>query len=579
MTLLTLAALATKSVLLLALGLLAALLASRAPAAARHRLWSAILLGLLLLPLAQQVLPRWPLPWLPARPGVALAPAADTAPSTHPVAAPEPHPRRIAPLQPHRFPPPMPAPALWLLTLWLGGTWVMLVRLAANTRRLHRLVRAADGAPIASAEAARLAPLLGLRHRYTVRAAAAVRVPQACGLFRRVVLVPAGFDEWSPRRRRLVLAHELAHLRRADPFWLWISRLAEAAYWWNPLIRPACRCLRLASEQACDEAAVAIAASDGLKPADYAAELLAVARSLLDASPPFSIAAAMTRGAVLDSRIRAILDRGPSHRAHAAIGVCAVVLACAGLLPLAAARLSAPAQTPASTPAFDAASIKPLGSTAGVHIHSNRDPTHLNFSGSLHDFIVQAYGIRNGSQLIGEPGWFRSELFLISAVSGRPADQAQQMLMLRTLLADRFHLQLRTESRTFATYNLVIAGGGPKFKAVPPDAPEPKDPEETPAMFGRAFESVPELVTVLNNIYGGRIHLDRPVVDMTGLTGRYDFVFTTEVDVGDSGSGQRAVSTPNLMNDLTAELGLRLVPGHAAFPCYIVIGASRPTPN
>jgi uncharacterized protein (TIGR03435 family) len=84
----------------------------------------------------------------------------------------------------------------------------------------------------------------------------------------------------------------------------------------------------------------------------------------------------------------------------------------------------------------------------------------------------------------------------------------QVRLMLRSLLAERFHLKLRRESKQLPVYNLVVAKGGPKVKRVADDAPP------TPGMRRGSMEQLAALLSLM---------VDRPVMDKTGLAGIYEY--------------------------------------------------------
>ena len=77
------------------------------------------------------------------------------------------------------------------------------------------------------------------------------------GWLRPVIILPQAAAAWSARRMQIVLSHELAHVSRAD----WVVQMAagliRAAYWFNPVVWVACRQLRDASEEACDDAVIA----------------------------------------------------------------------------------------------------------------------------------------------------------------------------------------------------------------------------------------------------------------------------------------------------------------------------------
>jgi len=145
------------------------------------------------------------------------------------------------------------------------------------------------------------------------------KMPFACGVFKPTIVLPAECDSWSLDRRRAVLLHELAHVRRHDLVGHTLGRLACAVYWFHPLVWTAAKQLRSESERACDDLALAC----GARATDYAEHLLDIVTSVRrDATP--SVALAMARRKEFEGRMLAILDpelrhSSPSRRQSAAL--------------------------------------------------------------------------------------------------------------------------------------------------------------------------------------------------------------------------------------------------------------------
>jgi beta-lactamase regulating signal transducer with metallopeptidase domain/HEAT repeat protein len=145
------------------------------------------------------------------------------------------------------------------------------------------------------------------------------KMPFACGVFNATIVLPAECDTWSLDRRRAVLLHELAHVRRHDLVGHTLGRLACAIYWFHPLVWTAAKQLRSESERACDDLALAC----GARATDYAEHLLDIVTSVRRDSTP-SVALAMARRKEFEGRMLAILDpelrhSSPSRRQSAAL--------------------------------------------------------------------------------------------------------------------------------------------------------------------------------------------------------------------------------------------------------------------
>jgi TonB family protein len=98
--------------------------------------------------------------------------------------------------------------------------------------------------------------------------------PLAFGLFRPTIVLPPECSQWADVRRRIVLVHELTHVRRIDVAWQLFAAVVCAAWWFQPLAWIARRRLRQESEHACDAQVLAA----GIRPSDYATQLVEIAR-------------------------------------------------------------------------------------------------------------------------------------------------------------------------------------------------------------------------------------------------------------------------------------------------------------
>jgi beta-lactamase regulating signal transducer with metallopeptidase domain/HEAT repeat protein len=134
------------------------------------------------------------------------------------------------------------------------------------------------------------------------------KMPFACGFLRPTIVLPAECQEWTEDRRRAVLLHELAHVRRHDLLGHTLGRIACALYWFHPLVWTAARKLRNESERACDD----LALSCGARASDYAEHLLDIVTSVRNDSTP-AMAMAMARRKEFEGRMLAILDPQLRH--------------------------------------------------------------------------------------------------------------------------------------------------------------------------------------------------------------------------------------------------------------------------
>ena len=223
------------------------------------------------------------------------------------------------------------------MLLGMGGVWYVARRAKEVTHdeALLELDRARDQ--------------LALKRDVRLLCSSRISVPVLWGFFRPVLLLPADVASWPAERLRVVLLHELAHLKRSDGISLILTRIAACVFWYHPLAWSLERAGRNDCERACDDLVLA----SGTKPSDYADHLLAIARSMPTFDPFRSVTLAMTRKSQLEGRLLSILQPHVVRRAFSGRGVaiaCAAVLAF--VIPFSALRLiadPAKAQTKDST--------------------------------------------------------------------------------------------------------------------------------------------------------------------------------------------------------------------------------------
>ena len=144
----------------------------------------------------------------------------------------------------------------------------------------------------------------GLRRPVTLLQSSHPSLLVTWGLARPKVILPSAADAWTEERARVVLSHELAHIRRGDWIVQLSAELLRAFYWFNPLLWVACRRLRLESEHACDDEVM----RRGFDGTDYATHLIELARALNQRRPLWFPAPAMARPSSLERRVRAMLN-------------------------------------------------------------------------------------------------------------------------------------------------------------------------------------------------------------------------------------------------------------------------------
>jgi uncharacterized protein (TIGR03435 family) len=265
-----------------------------------------------------------------------------------------------------------------------------------------------------------------------------------------------------------------------------------------------------------------------------------------------------------------------------------------GLKPAISALLAAYgmfAQSPAIRPAFDAfevATIKPTGpDPRGRFIRMQSAHQLVAKNHALKTLIAAAYNL-SPQAISGGPAWVDSDHYDILAKTPgeiRP-NLDEQMSMLRKLLADRFKLTFHRERKDLSIYALTVAKGGSKLKESTLSADAfPEGPPPLIFVLSPQGVSLPgrnatmaELASVIQ-----RAALDRPVVDKTGLSGRYDFTLEwtpDETQFGGQGPRENPESTkPGLFAAIQQQLGLRLEATKGPVEVLVIDKVERPSEN
>jgi len=225
-----------------------------------------------------------------------------------------------------------------VLIVWALGCVAGLATLLAGIGRLVRVgaraqqVRDGRWARVA----AQVADAYGMPARtVTLLQTDVIDLLATWGLRRPRVLLPAHARGWSPDRVRVVLGHELAHIRRGDWAIQMGAEILRTIYWFNPLLWIACARLRRESEQACDDAVLRM----GVQADEYAEHLLEVARSCRGWGTTPAAVMPLARPSTLERRITAMLNPDLDRRALSARPlVLAAALLLGIALPMAALR-------------------------------------------------------------------------------------------------------------------------------------------------------------------------------------------------------------------------------------------------
>lgn len=188
------------------------------------------------------------------------------------------------------------------------------------------------------------------------------------------------------------------------------------------------------------------------------------------------------------------------------------------------------------------------------------------------DLFKYAYGVQE-SQVVGGPDWLRSEKFdVVADPEGDQRPGSDQMkALVQQLLVERFHVVMHGEKRELPVFALQRAGAGPlKFSASKAATNMPAAGGDGRGNIGMRNGTMHEFATYLQRFAGSSI--DRPVIDETGLQGRYDLDLHFSPDT----AANPDANTPGLFTALQEQLGLKLKSKKVSVAVYVIDSAAHP---
>lgn len=238
---------------------------------------------------------------------------------------------------------------------------------------------------------------------------------------------------------------------------------------------------------------------------------------------------------------------------------------------------------------FEVVSIRawspPTARAASVTVAPPADSGIFNRSTSVARLIAEAYDVED-FQLSGGEDWVRSERYDVAARAGREVSQAELREMVRTLLADRFKLRVRTGTREMPILELRLAQSdgrvGPNLHDCSKGKRVPEAPFRAPTGGSVAVSDCADGVRYLAAIASRRLQMT--VVDRTGLTGQWWFnvYYASEpprIPGVDLSQEKVNPDLPSFEGALREQLGLRLERTRAPVPVVVIESVERPTPN
>jgi beta-lactamase regulating signal transducer with metallopeptidase domain len=380
--------------------LIATLLRNRS-AALRHHVWATAVVVQLALLAFIPVLPKLTLPIIPTIQVKTDAPVTVT--NTNTVTDDKAGKESLSPslsTSPVK-PGPGPQPSTetktlqdYLLLAWIIGAGIIFARYLLGTLLMLRVTlkgeRVEDGDWLVLAQ--RTARELGITRPVTMVWGEKVSVPITWGVLYPMILLPKSAQEWPLERRRFVLVHEMAHVKRFDAFTQLLAQVTAAIFWFSPFVWLAEWRMRIEREHACDDTVI----QHGTEPTLYAGELLQMVRSLVRrrAPQPAFAALAMARKSEFEGRMLAILDpERPRRVSGMTSGLMFALLSVLIAAPLAA--VDPFAVRVVTTPSTETPSTAtPSTATAKQDTPAPRPPMRSFALGEACDFNAEGIGTR-----------------------------------------------------------------------------------------------------------------------------------------------------------------------------------------
>ena len=236
-------------------------------------------------------------------------------------------------------------------------------------------------------------------------------------------------------------------------------------------------------------------------------------------------------------------------------------------------------------PKFDVVTVKPSDPDRPGKLFTVRGTHVMTINTNMNDLITFAYGL-HAKQIVNAPAWFGTDKFDIDGVPDTPGRPSSKQLkqLIQSVLTDRFLLTFHRDERELAVYAITVAKGGPKLTET---IHKPADPVNfLYRKLGQLTVSNATIKDFCDGMQGSA--LDKPVVDHTGLTARYDFTLDwtpDETQFAQFGPRPPAPATedpnapPALNTAIQEQLGLKIDAVRASALVFVIDKVEKPSAN
>jgi uncharacterized protein (TIGR03435 family) len=236
-----------------------------------------------------------------------------------------------------------------------------------------------------------------------------------------------------------------------------------------------------------------------------------------------------------------------------------------------------------ASPGVEVATIKPTKPDEQNFMLMFRGGRFQTTNVSLSKLLAFSYGVQE-KQLVGLPPWAETDKYDINAkpnVDGTP-NRAQFQGMVQKLIADRFKFSFHRDKRDLSVYVLSVAKTGPKLTETESQDGHPGFSIQGLGVISIRDANMTEFASMMQETV-----MDRPVVDQTGLTGRYDFTLNWTPDESQFGGmagrlpppADNAAPAPNLYTAIQEQIGLKLDATKAPADVMVIDHVEKPSEN
>jgi len=300
-----------KGTLICAVAGVATTLLRRSSAFTRNMIWVFALTGVILLPAFSLMSPLWNLPIIPELGSLRVESVVPDYSKLEQDAQAGPAPVLHTGMDGTAGESGLPAAVSipwygWGIVLWLAGAFLCLCWCLISYAVIRIIVQRAQPADYeCSVLLEDLMVEQDLHRRVRLMQSDGTKAAFTVGIFNPTIIIPSDTEQWTDQLRRLVLSHELAHVKRWDALIESFALLATVVYWFNPIVWYAVKQLRIERERDCDNAVL----SAGARPSDYAELLMNLASDLGDSAKPVWQLSTISQSSNLKDRLMSILNQ------------------------------------------------------------------------------------------------------------------------------------------------------------------------------------------------------------------------------------------------------------------------------